>query len=128
MTSKAKKRLLDILGFLISVLLPVAAAIAVFPREPAKGFADWLNISSAAFAVVLVVGAFAAVRFFHDRLHMPKNGVVLALLLYALIRGIKVIIDPFEVIAFWMLVGNLVGWLCYLIADKKFGGDKNGTE
>ena len=126
MTCKVKRRLLNITGFLISVLLPIGAAIAVFPRTPANGFLQWLNLSAAAFAVILVVGSIAAMRFFHTRLQVPRNGVVFSLLLYFLIRGVRVIIDPFETIAFWLLVGNLAGWVFYLIADKKYGEEQNG--
>ena len=126
MTRRTKKRLLDIVGLLVSVLLPIGAAIAVFPREQASGFLQWFNLSAAAFAVILLVGAVAAMRFFHTRLQVPRNGVVFSLLLYFLIRGVRVIIDPFETIAFWLLIGNLIGWGFYLIADKKFGEEQNG--
>ena len=125
MTNKWKRRLLNTAGFIASVGMPVGAAIAVFPREKPTAFLEYLNLSTAAFAVILVIAAITAMRFFNTRIAIPKNGVIFSLLLYFLIRGVRVIIDPFETIAFWLLIGNIAGWICYFIADKKYGEVEN---
>lgn len=127
MTDKAKKRTLDIVGALISFALPAAAAIAEFPRVKAatgggNDFLAVLNLSAAAFAMVAILAVITAVRFFRHRLKAPRSGLALSVILYMIVRGINVIIDPMETILFWSVIGCAIAWVLYFIADKKYGG------
>ena len=131
MTDKAKKRLLDIFGAIVSFALPAAAAISEFPRvKTATGGADSflsvVNLSATAFSIIAIIGAITAMRFFHHRLKMPKSGLAVSVILYVIVRGINVIIDPMETILFWAVIGCGIAWVLYLIADKKYGGANNG--
>lgn len=128
MTDKAKKRTLDIVGALISFALPAAAAIAEFPRVKAatgggNDFLAVLNLSAAAFAMVAILAVITAVRFFRHRLKAPRSGLAVAVILYIVVRGINVIIDPMETILFWSVIGCAIAWVLYFIADKKYGGE-----
>lgn len=127
MTDKAKKRTLDIVGALISFALPAAAAIAEFPRVKAatgggNDFLAVLNLSSAAFAMVAILAVITAVRFFRHRLKAPRSGLAVSVILYVIVRGINVVIDPMETILFWSVIGCAIAWVLYFIADKKYGG------
>lgn len=127
MSTKAKKRTLDIIGALVSFALPAGAAIAEFPRAKAAtgaagSFAAWLNLSTAALAVVAILAAITAYRFFRDRIKMPRSGLAISVILYAVVHGINVIVDSMEVILFWSVIGCAIAWVLYYIADKKYGG------
>lgn len=129
MTNRAKKLILDIIGAICAVALPAAAAISEFPKIQAatageSQFITVLNISSTSFAVICVIAAATAWRFFQHRLKMPKSGFLPLVALYAIIHGIHMIIAPFEVIVFWAAVGSGVAFIFALIADTKYGGDK----
>ena len=131
MTDKAKKRLLDICGALVSFVLPAAAAVSEFPRVKAatggeNGFLTFLNLSATAFAIIAIIGAITAIRFFHHRLKAPKSGLGVAVILYVIVKGINTIIDPMETILFWAVIGCAIAWVLYLISDKKYGGASNG--
>jgi hypothetical protein len=126
MTRRKKKLLLDLLGALVSLALPAAAAISQFPRlqEATAGessFLSALNLSCTAFAVVCIIAVITAGRFLRDRVHMPKSGLVPSVLLYAVLRGVRMIILPFETILFYAVIGNAIAAVLYLIADKRYG-------
>ena len=126
MTNRQKKRLLDLSGLLVSILLPAAAAISEFPRVKAattggNAFFDFLNVSAAAMAVIAVVTIFTAWRFLKHRIKMPTSGFLPSLLAYLIVRGMHLIIAPLESILFWVVAGCAVAWVLYFIADKKYG-------
>ena len=132
MTNKAKKRTLDISGAVISFLLPALATIAEFPRVKAstgdaRGFLDVLNLSSAAFAIVAIIGIMTAWRFFRNRVKMPRSGLAVSLVLYIIVRGVKRIVDPFETILFWSVIGCAIAWVLYRIADRLYKEEKDGA-
>lgn len=127
MSNKAKKRTLDILGALVSFALPAGAAAAEFPRVKtatggASGFAAVLNLSTVALAIILIIATITMYRFFRDRIKMPRSGLALSVILYAVVHGINVIVDSMEVILFWSVIGCAVAWVLYYIADKRYGG------
>ena len=127
MTDKKKKLILDIIGAIIAVVLPAAAAISEFPRIRVattceSQFVTFLNISSTAFAVICVIAAATAWRFCQHRIRMPKSGFFPLVVLYAIVRGIHMIIAPFEVILFWAALGSGIAFVLSTIADKKYGG------
>ena len=132
MTKRAKKRALDFCGAGISFLLPAIATVAEFPRVKAttgdaRGFLDVLNLSSAAFAIVAIIGVITAWRFFRDRVKVPRSGLAVSLVLYIIVRGVKMIIEPFETILFWSVIGCAVAWVLYHIADRLYKEDKDGA-
>lgn len=129
MTAKQKKLLLDVLGAIIAVALPAFAAITEFPKIQAataseSQFITFLNVSTTAFAVICVIAAATAWRFFHNRLKMPRSGFFPLLILYAIVHGINMIIDPFEVIIYWAAIGSGIAFVLALIADRKYGGEQ----
>lgn len=129
MTAKQKKLLLDVIGAFITVALPAAAAISEFPKIAAattggSQFLTFLNVSSTAFAVICVIAAATAWRFFHHRLRMPRSGFFPLLILYAIVHGINMIIDPFEIIVYWAAIGSGIAFVLAFIADKKYGGEQ----
>ena len=126
MTRRKKKLLLDLAGALVSLALPAAAAIAQFPRlqqatAGGSGFLSALNLSCTAFAVLCILAVITAGRFLRDRVKVPRSGLVPSLLLYAALRGIRMIIVPFETILFYAVIGNAIAAVLYLIADKRYG-------
>ncbi len=127
MTDKKKKLLLDVIGAILAVAFPAAAAISEFPKirvatAGTSQFTTFLNVSSTAFAVICVIAAATAWRFFHNRLKMPRSGFFPLVALYAIVHGINMIIAPFEVIVFWAAVGSGIAFILAVIADKKYGG------
>lgn len=131
MSKRAKKRVLDILGLLISFAFPAAAAISEFPRMTAatggaRTFAAILNISTVALAIVLIIGTVTAYRFVRERIKTPKSGLAISVVLYAIVHGINVIVDSMEVILFWSVIGCGIAWVLYTVADKRYGGDTDG--
>lgn len=130
MTDKAKHRALELAGAVISFALPAGAAIAAFPRVVQdtgglSSFAALLNLSTAALSIILIIGLLTAFRFFRDRIRMPKSGLALSAVLYLMVHGINVIVDPVETILFWSMIGCGIAWIFYLIADKKYGGNSD---
>ena len=131
MSKQAKKRVLDILGLLISFALPAGAAAAEFPRVKtatggASGFAAILNLSTVTLAIILIIATITMYRFFRDRIKMPRSGLALSVILYAVVHGINVIVDSMEVILFWSVIGCAIAWVLYTVADKRYGGDTDG--
>lgn len=129
MTAKQKKLLLDVLGAIITVALPAFAAITEFPKIQAataseSQFITFLNVSTTAFAVICVIAAATAWRFFHHRLKMPSSGFFPLLILYVIVHGINMIIGPFEVIIYWAAIGSGIAFVLAFIADKKYGGEQ----
>ena len=127
MSAKRKKLLLDVIGAVIAIAFPAAAAISEFPNiqtatEGESQFISFLNISSTAFAVICVIAAATAWRFCHHRLKMPKSGFFALVALYAIVHGIRMIIAPFEVIVFWAAIGSGIAFILSVITDKLFGG------
>lgn len=126
MTDKTKKRVLDLLGVAVSILLPAAAAIGEFPNVRAatageSSFLSFLNLSAAAFSVIAIVSVLTMIRFFHNRIKMPKSGLGAALILYAIVYGVETFIHSFRVILFWYCVGCAIALVLYTVADKKYG-------
>lgn len=131
MTDKRKRLILEISGALISFLLPAGAAISAFPRVVKdtgglSSFAAMLNLSTAALAIVLIIGLLTAFRFFRDRIKLPRSGLVLSAILYLTVHGIRLIVQPMETVLFWAMIGSAIAWVLYLIADKKYGGGTDG--
>ena len=126
MTRRQKKLLLDVTGALFSFALPAAAAISQFPHVQQattgeSGFLSLLNLSCTAFAVLCILAVITAGRFLRERVQLPRSGLLPAALLYAVLRGIRMIIVPFEVIVFYAVLGNAIAAVLYLIADKRYG-------
>ena len=120
-----------LLASVVSVfaVLPAFAAISEFPKiaqatASESQFITFLNISTTAFAVICVIAAATAWRFFHNRLKMPRSGFFALLILYVIIHGINMIIDPFEVILYWAAIGSGIAFVLDVIADKKYGGEE----
>ena len=129
MTAKKKKLLLDLCGAFVTVLFPGVAAVVEFPNirtatSAGTSFMTWLNISTTAFSVIAVIAALTAWRFCRDRLKLPKSGLFAAFVLWILVRGIRLVVEPFETILFWATIGCAVAWVLYLIAEKKYGGEE----
>lgn len=134
MTRRTVRRILNGGGALVSFLLPAAAAISEFPRiqagtaaEGGGKFLAALNLSAAAFAVIAVLALVTAMRFLKHRIAMPKSGLILSVLLYLLVRGIRLIVKPMEVILFWSVIGCGVAFVMYFIADHLLRDKEDGV-
>lgn len=129
MTDRKKKLILDIIGAILAVAFPAAAAITEFPKIQASTacesqFTTFLNVSSTAFAVICVIAAATAWRFFQHRIKMPKSGFFPLVVLYAIVRGVHLIIASFEVVIFWAAIGSGLALILATVADKKYGGNE----
>lgn len=127
MKAGQKKLLLDLLGVGVAIALPALAAVSEFPKIQSattgcNAFVTFLNISSTAFAVIAIISVLTAWRFFHERLKAPKSGFLPTVMVWAVARGVKTIIAPFETIMFWAAVGSGIALIVYAIADMKYGG------
>ena len=124
MTTRTKCRLLDISGALISFAAPAAAAIMEFPRveqsvtSGGRSFADILNLSSAAFSIILILLALTCWRFFREHIKLPKSGLVSSVILFAIAYGVEQFIHSFRVIMFWSVIGCAVAQILYVISDR----------
>ena len=124
MTLKTKCKLLDIAGAVISFAAPAAAAVAEFPRVDqevttgARSLADILNLSAAAFSIVLILLAVTCWRFFREHIKLPKSGLFVSIILFAIAYGVELFIHSFRVIMFWSVLGCLAAQVLYIVSDK----------
>ena len=126
MTAIKKSRILDICGAVISFAAPASAAIVEFPYTVKKtvensgraSFQDILHISSAAFAIIAIIAVLTAWRFFRNRLKMPKSGLALSAILWAICFGVEQFVHSLTVIMQWSTIGCAVAWVLYFIADQ----------
>lgn len=124
MTTKNKCLLLNISGAAISFAAPAFAAVAEFPSVEqsvsggGRSFLDILHLSSAAFAIIVILLAVTCWRFFRDRIKLPRSGLIASLILFGIAYGVEQFIHSFRIIAAWMVVGCAVAQVLYFISDK----------
>ena len=123
MQTKTKKRLLDIAGAVISFAAPAVAAVYEFPRAKAavssgNSVSDFLNISTAALAIIVVLLAITCWRFLKSRIKMPDSGLLPSIVLFAVLHGIELIVHSFVIISFWAVIGTAVAAVLWKISDS----------
>ncbi len=123
MTNKAKARLLNISGAVVSFAAPAVATIAEFPRMKSEvavenDFLAVLNLSTAAFAIIAILLAVSCWRFIKNHVTLPDSGLGLTLVLLAICYGVELIIHSFVVILEWAALGCLASLILYKLADK----------
>ena len=128
MTNKAKIRLLNISGAVISFAAPAVAAVLEFPRVKSEvtvsnDFLTVLNLSTAAFAIIAILLAVSCWRFIKNHITLPDSGLGLTLVLLAICYGVELIIHSFVVILEWAALGCLASLILYKFADKLEGKD-----
>ncbi|MBQ8357866.1 MAG: hypothetical protein IJX39_08695 [Clostridia bacterium] len=129
MTTKTKCKLLNLAGAVISFAAPAAAAIAEFPRVEqtvaggGRSFADILNLSSAAFSIIVILLAVTCWRFFREHIKLPKSGLITSLILFAIAYGVEQFIHSFRIIMFWSVIGCAIAQVLYIISDRLEGSE-----
>ena len=123
MTNKAKIRLLNISGAVISFAAPAVAAVAEFPRMKSEvavenDFLAVLNLSTTAFAIIAILLAVSCWRFIKNHVSLPNSGLGLTVVLLAICYGVELIIHSFVVILEWAALGCLASLILYKIADN----------
>ncbi|MBE6555231.1 MAG: hypothetical protein E7663_03205 [Ruminococcaceae bacterium] len=124
MTAKRKALLLDLTGAGVSFLAPTVAAVVEFPRAEEAlqasggGLAGLLRMSSAAFAVALVLLLLTCWRFVAHRLKLPRSGFILSGALFLLAHGVEPLIHSFKIIMFWSMLGCGVATVLYALSDR----------
>lgn len=123
MTTKWKIRLLNIAGALISFIAPALATVIEFPRVQRATLGDGgllgiLNLSTAAFAIIVLLFAISCWRFLKNHFKLPESGLGLSLVLFAICYGVELIIHSFVVILGWSVIGCAAALVFYKIADK----------
>ena len=125
MKAMQKARLLDVSGAVISFAAPAAAAVSELPytvKEFTGGgklsFLDILHLSTAAFAIICILAAITMWRFFANRAKLPKSGLAVSGLGFAICYGVEQFIHILTVVLLWATVGCAVASICYFASDQ----------
>ena len=110
-----KSLILTLFGFLFSILPPMISTLAYFPLWKDAGGAYLIS----GFALLLLLLSFLPMmRFIKEKLKSP-SAILIWALIYCLFFALSRIADQVTVIAFFGLIGNIIGAFFFHLAKRR---------